>query len=721
MASTAGEARSTGFGALKARGDSYVHRLLCTAEKWLESERGQLPLWLPVMLGTGIAAWFVLPLRSMWIAVILGGMAFAAAGASLGLQRRLGMAMLLAGLALSGGCGLAWVRSQVVAAPALARPAVFELSGDILKVEKRVSKGNWRLTIAPVAAPDRVSRVRVSVPIADLAQEPQVGGRFSGRVRLMPPTAPAVPGGYDFRRQAWFLGLGGVGKALGPVRIEGAARPGLRQRLNAHIAERLPERESGIASALVTGDQGRIAEEDQEAMRASGLAHLLSVSGLHISAVVAAAFLMTLRLLALSPRIALHYPLLTISAGVAAFAGIAYTLLTGAEVPTIRSCIAAILVLVGMVLGRDAMTLRLVAAGALVVLLLWPESLVGPSFQLSFAAITAIVALHESRHVQGWFGPREEGRGRRCARALASLLLTGLVVEAVLAPVALFHFHKSGLYGAFANMIAIPLTTFVIMPAEALALMADAAGLGAPFWWIAGKGIACLLWLSHAVAAQPGAVAMLPSVPKFAYLLILAGGLWVMLWRTRARLFGIGPLAVGLALALLAPLPDLLITDDGRHLAVRDDDGRLAVLRPKSGDFVRQALAERSAYAGELDDLDLARRADCSADACVIEVRRGGRSWRILATRSRHRIAWREIVAACRQADIVVSERLLPRACHARWLTVSPAMLSQTGGLAISLGQGVVETVRMARDDHPWMVVADQSVQYRRSNPARRP
>lgn len=697
MASTAGEARSTGIGALKARGDSYVHRLLCTAEKWLESERGQLPLWLPVMLGAGIAAWFVLPLRSMWIAVILGGIAVAATGAILGLRRRAGLALLLAGIALAGGCGLIWVRSAIVAAPVVTRPEVVDLSGDILKVEKLVAKGNWRLTLAPVAAPGGVSRVRISVPMDELSREPRVGDQFTGRVRLMPPTAPAVPGGYDFRRQAWFLGLGGVGKALGPVRIDGrASEPGLRQRLNAHIAERLPERESGIASALVTGDQGRIAEADQEAMRASGLAHLLSVSGLHISAVVAAAFLITLRLLALSPRLALTFPLLTISAAAAALAGVAYTLLTGAEVPTIRSCIAAILVLIGMVLGRDALTLRLVATGALVVLLLWPESLVGPSFQLSFAAITAIVALHESRRVQRWFGPREEGRGRRVLRALASLLLTGLVVEAVLAPIALFHFHKSGLYGAVANMVAIPLTTFFIMPAEALALVLDLAGLGAPFWWLAGKGIALLLWLSHAVAAQPGAVAMLPSVPKLAYLLSLAGGLWIMLWRTRARLLGVGPLVAGLVLAVLAPPPDLLITDDGRHLAVRDDEGRLAILRPKSGDFVRQTLAERSAYAGELDDLDLAHHADCSADACIIDVNRG-RPWRILATRSRHRIAWREIVKACDQADIVVSERLLPRACHARWLTITPTMLAQTGGLAISLQKGTVETVRTVR------------------------
>lgn len=706
MASTAGEARSTGFGALKARGDSYVHRLLCSAEIWLESERGQLPLWLPVMLGVGVALWFVLPLTSMWVAVILAGMAIAFAGLSVGRQRRVGLALMLAGTAISAGCALVWARSNLVAAPVITRPMVAQVSGEIVKAEKLESKGNWRLTVATEGLEGVPPRVRISVPIGDLRRDPQAGDTFSARVRLMPPTPAAVPGAYDFRRQAWFKELGAVGKSLGPVQISGVSdAPGLRQRLNAHISNSLDDQTSGIASALATGDQGRISEEDQEAMRASGLAHLLSVSGLHISAVVAAAFFLSLRVLALSPRLALYWPLLAISAGFAALTGIGYTLLTGAEVPTIRSCIAAILVLIGMVLGREAMTLRLVATGALVVLLLWPESLVGPSFQLSFAAITAIVALHESKRVQAWFSAREEALLRSWGRALASLLLTGLVVEVALAPIALFHFHKSGLYGALANLVAIPMTTFVIMPAEALALLADVVGLGAPFWWVTGKAIAALLWLAHLVANQPGAVAMLPSVPVFAYGLMIGGGLWIMLWRTKMRFAGFLPLIAGALITLAAPSPDLLVTDDGRHLAVRDDAGRLAILRPKSGDFVRQVLAERSAYSGELDDLDVARHADCSPDACVIRMERGGRQWTVLAIRSRHMIGWKNLVTQCRQSDIIVSERWLPRACLARWLTIDPRMLSKTGGLAISLDPPRIETVRLARDDHPWMVV----------------
>ena len=279
---------------------------------------------------------------------------------------------------------------------------------------------------------------------------------------------------------------------------------GLREQLSRHIQESIPGGAGAIAAALATGDQGAIPETDNDAMRRSGLAHLLSVSGLHITAVVAAVMFMVLRLLALSPWLALRFRLPLIAAGAGALAAIGYTLLTGAEVPTIRSCVAALLVLVALAMGREALTLRLVAAGAFVVLLLYPESLAGPSFQLSFAAVVSIIALHEHPRIKAWFAPREERRLRKIGRDLTSLLLTGIVVELALIPISLFHFHKAGVYGSVANIVAIPLTTFVTMPFEALALLFDSVGLGAPFWWLTARSLDLLLWIAHKTASMPG-------------------------------------------------------------------------------------------------------------------------------------------------------------------------------------------------------------------------
>ena len=303
----------------------------------------------------------------------------------------------------------------------------------------------------------------------------------------------------------------------------------------------------------MTGDQNAVDRDDADAMRRAGLTHLLSVSGLHIAAVVAFAMFVSLRLLALSEFLALRFNLVLVSAAVAAAAGIGYTLLTGAQVPTVRSCVAAVLILAGIGLGRDAMSMRLIAAGALVVLLFRPESLPGASFQMSFAAVTSIVALHSTRWARRLLQRRDEGIAARLARALLGILLTGLVVEVALAPLALFHFHRAGFYGTFANIIAIPLTTFVIMPAEAAALALDPLGLSAPLWWLCGGAIGALLRLAHIVGSETGAVALMPSMPVWAFASMVCGGIWMCLWTTRVRLAGALPVLVGAAGAALSP------------------------------------------------------------------------------------------------------------------------------------------------------------------------
>ena len=438
-------------------------------------------------------------------------------------------------------------------------------------------------------------------------------------------------------------------------------------------------------------------------MRRSGLTHLLSVSGLHVTAVVGATMLLVLRLLALSPRLALRAPLLPIAAGAGAVAGIGYTFLAGAEVPTVRSCVAALLVLAGIAIGREAITLRLVATGALVVLLLRPEAIAGPSFQLSFAAVTAIIALHEHPAIRAAFGPSEDSRWRRIGRELLSLLLTGLVVELALSPIAVFHFHRSGLYGALANIVAIPLTTFVVMPLEVVALLLDTVGLGAPAWWLVTQSLSLLLWIAHHVAALPGAVAALPSMPRGAYALMVVGGLWLALWRTRARRLGVLPLAIGGAWALATPPPDLLITGDGRHMAVRANDGRLAILRPRAGDYVRNMLGENAGVFDAAWALDALPGARCGPDLCSVDLIRDGRRWRILATRSVYLVDRPAMDQACAAADIVVSERLLPRSCKPRWFKADRALLARTGGLAIALATGRIDAAADSGVGHPWV------------------
>ena len=674
-------------------------------EAFLEAERAQLPPWFVVGFGTGIAAWFALDTPMQWLALVaLGG-----GGAIAGFALRGGRSERAAGwfaLAMMLGCALVWARSAWVAAPRIVRPQIAAFEARIERVEPLVAKGDVRLTLAPTD-PALPPRIRVSLDARDAPPHLANDARIRLRARLTGPPPMALPGTYDFARDAWFRGIGGVGRALGPVEVLApgtlSGLDGARDRLGRHIRDRLPGASGGIATALATGDQNAVGKEDAEAMRRSGLTHLLSVSGLHIAAVVGAAMLLTLKLLALSERLALRFNLVLVAAGAGALAGVGYTLLTGAQVPTVRSCIVALLVLAGIALGRDALSLRLLSVAALVILLFKPESLAGASFQLSFAAVTSIIALHSTQWARRTFMRRDEGPFARFGRAILAMLATGLAVEIALIPFALYHFHKAGLYGIGANLVAIPLTTFVIMPLEAGALLLDSIGLGAPLWYLTGLAIDGLLWMARTVGSAKGAVATLAAMPGWAFAMIIAGGLWLCLWNGRIRLYGLVPFLIGTAAAAAAPVPDLLVTGDGRHLAIVEAGGAPLILRARSGDFVRELFAENSGFDGDPAILDSAPFASCSRDSCVADVVRSGRSWRVLSTRSSQRIDWRALVTACAGAEIVVSDRWLPRGCTPNWLKLDRDSLGRTGGVAIYLGaRPRVETVAERLGKHPW-------------------
>lgn len=666
---------------------------------WLERERDQLPLWVPVALGCGIAAWFRLANPAWWLAFVSLCGAVVLFAIISGRERRAGKALFWFALLAAIGCALIWYRSWSLAAPVLERPVVSTFNAEIEKVEQVLARDMVRLTLRTGDDPELPPRVRVNVPLEKAHANLQDGALIQLRARLMPPAMPALPGAYDFAERAWFQGLGATGQALGEIKVLRPSDPGFglagyRQRVADHVRSRMPGAAGAIGATLATGDRGAIAEEDAEAMRRSGLAHLLSISGLHVTAVVGAVYLLVLKLLALSPALALRFRLPVIAAACAALAALAYTLLTGAEVPTIRACVAALLVLVALMMGRSAITLRMVAAGALFVLVFWPESLVGPSFQLSFAAVTAIIALHDHPRIKAIFMLREESWLRKAGRFTLSLFLTGLVVEVALMPIALYHFHKAGVYGALANIIAIPLTTFVIMPLEALALLLDGIGFGAPVWWLCERALTGLIGLAHFVASRPGAVTMLPTMPVIAFAFVLLGGLWVCLWKERWRFLGLIPALIGVLIIASTRAPDLYITGDGRHVGIRNDRGELAMLRTRSGDFVRDMMLENAGVNGESQALEDWSNADCNADSCLVTIRKGSRDWQIMATRSSHYIPALALSAACRRVDIVISERWLPQACQPLWLKVDRDLLQQVGGMTIDLESRKISTVR---------------------------
>ncbi|HVR89604.1 MAG TPA: ComEC/Rec2 family competence protein [Novosphingobium sp.] len=707
--------------------------VVARGERLLESTGFDRAPWLAVGFACGIALWFDLANRWQWLALIalcIGGalavVTLLRADGSFPFVRQ---SLAVLALVIAAGCMTVWAKSSLVGAVPVARPMVERLTGTVLSREEQPADARVRLVLATrEPGSDRAIRVRVNLPIDKARTEIAEGAVVRLRARLMPPAPPMLPGGYDFARAAWFSGLAATGSVLGDVEV---LRPGqsggliraAQRSLSAHVRARLAGSPGTIAAAFASGDRGAIAEADDTAMRDAGLTHLLSVSGLHVSAVVAAAYLLAIRLLALWPWLALRVRLPLVAAGAGALAGVGYTLLTGAEVPTVRSCIGAVLVLIALALGREPLSLRMLAVGALFVMLVWPEAVVGPSFQMSFGAVLAIVALHGSAPVRAFLAPREESWWQRGGRRLAMLLLTGVVIELALMPIGLFHFHRAGVYGALANVIAIPLTTFVSMPLIALALLLDTVGAGAPAWWLAGKSLELLLALAHWTAARPGAVTLMPAMGEGAFVLFIAGGLWLALWRGRMRLLGVAPALLGVvSLAMVHP-PDVLVSSDGRHVGITGlAEGTLLVLREGRSDFARENLLELAGMDGTTKAFEDWSGANCNRDFCALTIERGGRDWHVLAARGKDLVEERALAAACDRVDIVVSERWLPRSCHPRWLKVDRGLLARTGGLSFDLGAGHIRTVAQDQGEHGWWRIPEPRPKRKREfNPVATP
>ncbi|MGV3511996.1 MAG: ComEC/Rec2 family competence protein [Novosphingobium sp.] len=696
---------------IRARLSSMLEDALDRCERFLEDHPFERGLWLVVAFGGGIVAWVTMPVQSDWIAALLAACAIViAALTGLDDERFPHLRLAIAGLAIMSAAGMItiWTKSALLGQPAIDRPQVLHLHGEVIERREEPAKARARLVLK-VRMPDmeKPVRIRVNLPMEKDVPGLGEGAVISLRARLMPPAAPMLPGAYDFARTAWFDGLAATGTVIGDVAVE---RPSphdttlrsLQKTLAEHVRARLDGSAGTIAAALASGDRGAIAPVDEDAMRDAGLTHLLSISGLHVSALVGAVYWLVARLLAFIPWIALRIRVPIAAALAGALAGLAYTLLTGAEVPTIRSCIGALLVLLALALGRDPLSMRMVAVGGFIVMVFWPEAVLGPSFQMSFAAVIAIIAFHSAAPVRGFLSGEHHGTLVRVGRSFALLLATGVVIELALLPIGLFHFHRAGLYGSLANVIAIPLTTFATMPLIGLALILDLGDLGAPAWWLVGKSLDLLLALAHFVAGQPGAVTMLPPFTPASFVLFVFGMLWLALWTGKVRLWGLFPSTLAIVSMLLTPTPDILVTGDGRHVGITGAGDDLIVLRMGRGDYMRDNLLELAGLEGTLRALDEWPKARCNDDFCVADVERDHRHFKLLMARSRNYIDDMALAAACERSDIVIADRRLPWSCRPRLLKADRTFLAGTGGISINLSDGKLRAVVQSQGQHGW-------------------
>jgi competence protein ComEC len=695
-------------------------------DRLLAEEQDRLALWLPVGLGVGIGIYFALADEPTWWTGTLLVAAATGLLAALRLATPSGAARVAAGalLAVTVGFAAAQMRAAQVAAPVLeSRIGPVSLQGRVVLVETLPAGEGARITLDRVRLsqilPERTPEY-LRVRVKRIPAEPLVPGDWiAARAMLSPPPAPAAPGAYDFQRHAYFRSLGAVGYVVGGVTRTARAEESvggdgefwralerLRQDLTLRIQAALPGANGAVAAALMTGDRSAIPASVNDAMRDSGLVHLLSISGLHVGLVAAILFVGLRAALALVPLLALNYPIKKWAATAAIPGTLAYAALAGMAAPTQRAVIMVGLVMTAVLVDRRALTMRTLAWAAAAILLLQPESLFNPGFQMSFAAVCALIAVYEWRGEHG--DPAERAGWMRAAlAAIIAVAMTSLVATLATAPYAIHHFNRFAVYGLVANMIAVPLTSFWIMPWAVLAFALMPFGLEAWALLPMGLGVEGLVAIAETVAAWPGAGILAPAMPMWGLVLATLGGLWLCLMRGRRRYAGAPTLALGLASALLTTPPDVLIDADGRLLAVRTEQGGLALSAPRGNRLSRESWL-RLAGVEEGDaapwpgpgEGDGRARLGCDAQGCI--VRAHGR----VVALARERGA---LIDDCVRADLVVStvpaKRLCARLGREAETVIDRWDLRAKGAHAIWIRpDGIrVAAVNDTRGNRPWV------------------
>ena len=634
-------------------------------------------MWSPVAFGGGCAGYFALKSEpSVW-PLAVGAMV--AAGLWLG-ARRLALGriwtlplLMLACLAL--GVAVAKGRTDAVSAPiapSLAEPTVVE--GWVIDVDSPGSAGP-RVVIAPVRirglTPEQTP-VRLRATVRGEAPAPGQAVRLFAI--LNPPPAPASPGAYDFGRNAFFQSLGGVAFALGETRPAYLAPPpwrvraamavnGMRFDLASRIVDRLGERTGGIAAAMTTGQEAWLNPDDVDVMRDSGLAHILSISGLHMAVVGGFAFFLVRLLVAAWPWLALRVPGKKVAAVGGLLAVGTYLVVSGAPPPAERAAITASIAFVAILLDRQAITMHALAVAAFVVLLLQPEAIVTPGFQMSFAATAALVAL-----VEAWpQRPKELSAPlpilivQRAGAWLGAAILASLVAGAATGPFAMQHFNRTAMYGLLANLATAPVSDFLIMPMLALGAMLEPLGLGAPFLWLAGQGIGLMLAIGTWTAGLPGAVRTIASAPDYVLPIAFLGVLFCCLWRGPLRWLGL-PFAAAVMLWPRSPAPDVWIGDGGTN-AAWVQAGEATVMRTGVRQFAVDVWSRRR---GVLPVERAPEGWTCSRSSCAPDTPLAGP---IAVWWGNQAPSLEQVDAMCRGAPLVSVRPIvpaLPSSCDAR-------------------------------------------------------
>lgn len=677
-------------------------------------------LWLPVAFGIGILLYFAASEEpQLWAGPTLAVLLLFPTMRAQGAKRAVGIGMLFVALGFSASS----YRAARVASPFLERAGIYEVKGYIEELEPMGRRHRLLIrpaTIEGVAAANTPFRIRIGAPGRANANP---GDFVSFKARLSPPSEAAMPGGYDFRKEAFFRSIGAVGFALGAL---SAAKPSAapdfslsfistidswRNALSARIANTIGGESGALSAALITGKRGLIPEETNEDLRASGLYHIVSISGLHMVLAAGVMFWLVRAILAAIPALVLNWPIKKIAASCAMIGASAYCIFSGSEVATERSLIMTLVMLGAILFDRPALAMRNLAFSALLVLAREPEALMGPSFQMSFSAVACLISANQIwqdwQHRRSGLIHKESGFAGRAALklglAFGGIIATTLVATLATAPFSVYHFHRLNPLGLIGNSLAIPLVSLVVMPSAVAGTLLLPFGLDSFIWRLMGEGVGGVLFVAERVAALEHAVVAVPQAAAPAFALLVTALLILVGLRSSLRALCLPVIGLWLLILRAAPMPDLLIEPTGRMALIRGEGGiyRMLVIGTPSSFTLSQWLPALGDNRKPRDP-SLREGVACDKSGCMTRLKDG----RIVTLSAR----LDTIREDCQRADIVITSVSAPVSLcggNARLLERNHfERYGATRVISANNGEWQMETTLNPNAHRPWRKIA---------------
>jgi competence protein ComEC len=590
---------------------------------------------------------------------------------------------------------------------------------------------------------DKPKRIRVTysgtVPI-------KAGDRIRSATRLQPPPGPAIPGGYDFRFDSFFKQIGGVGSLNGPLTI---LRPpqltwlqdlwcgldNMRNSITRRITSAVPGQEGAVGAALITGKRGTINDNSNDILRAAGIYHVISISGLHMAIAAGFAFTTSRLLLLLIPGLVLRNDIRRWSALAGIMGAILYDLFAGSDIATERSMLMSVVFFGAIVAGRRLLSMRNWALAAMLLMIVEPQGVINPGFQMSFAAVAALIALYERKpnlagfEVNHSYEPKvtdKKEQKSRFQRLLAGALhlcrdivLTTLVAEVATAPYGLFHFHMVQPYGIVGNAITLPFVSLIVMPAAFIGMILIPFGWDGPIWQLMGFGVHGVLEASRLIASWPMATLVLPGFDACPLLMLTLGLAFLTLWISPLRWFGLIGVMAGVVMIIVGHHHyDVLVGREGRFVAVRGSDQKLHFAGRGINSFSLQHYLRDDGDGRALNDPKLIDKTACTVSSCRLQLG-DGRSVTLLTpitAKAREKAKQNQMDAekiiqrACQTSAIVivpdsVMKDFRPSEHQCEALLIGPDVIRQQGPLALkrqSDGSFKLIANNSAAYDRPW-------------------